>query len=330
MKKTTFDRRMLSIHGGVLLVPLFALLIAFWSLPLSASAGDVVPGEDGPRHRPSWDIKGGQPGRVSGLNQRAANPLASPSNPDMAAVQSGPDLIIESIAVSKRTIQRGEIPYARISFLVKNIGDRAASQEKIDVTVLDGGEEREMKVSVQGPLAPGESTSGIFVVGDNEAWSYGSHRLALEVDGQNQIAEVDENNNSSRAISFKVLRVTLPDLVVTDMSVTRKTIQHDSLDLSYVTYEVKNVGNDSVPPGREVVLRYWLDDSPITGHSPSLYGPLEPGESLPIRVAIGYGDRYSIGKHTTQVGVDFGDHIRENNEQNNLSSKVEYEVVKGK
>jgi len=321
MKETIFDRRMMSTRVGVLLVSLFVVWVAFNPFPLFAFAGD------GPYHHPGRDIKGRQPGQLSGLNQPAGDQLAPPTNPDLAAIQSGPDLIIASVAVSNRAVQRGEIPYTRVSFLVKNIGNRAASQEKIEVTVRDQGDERDMDVSVQGPLASGESSFGRFVVGDGDAWSYGSHRLVLEVDGQSQIAEVDENNNTSRSVSFDVHRVTLPDLVIDEVRVTREKIQHNSLDLSYVTYRVKNVGNDRVPPEREIVLRYWLDDAPITAFYPSIYGPLEPGESLPMRIAVGYGDRYSDGKHATQVEVDFGDHVRESNEENNLSPKVKYEVV---
>lgn len=327
MEKSTFDWQKLSIQVGFLLVPLMLLSLAPGVLPLSAFARDVVPGRGESHHLPGMGVAEGKPGQATGMNHRAAD---RPTGSGVPAVQSGPDLILESIAISKSEIQRGEIPYTRVSYLVKNIGNRTVNQEKIDISVLDRGKERDMNVSLQGPLAPGENAYGSFVVGDDEGWSYGSHRLVLKVDGQSQIAEVDENNNTSRPITFKVLRVTLPDLVVTDIQVTRQKIQHNSLDFSYVTYLVKNVGKDRLPPEREVVLRYWLDDSPITAFYPSIYGPLEPGESLPIRIAVGYGARYPVGQHTTQVEVDFGDHVRESNEQNNLSPRVKYEVVKEK
>lgn len=330
MKKSTFDWQRLSIHAGFWLVPFFVLSTALGAFPLSASARDVVPGRGESHHLPGMGVAEGKHGQATGLNQRVSDQLALPTGPGSPAIQSGPDLILESIAISKSAIQRGEIPYTRVSFLVKNIGNRTVSREKIEVTVLDQGDERDMNVSLQGPLAPGENAYGSFVVGDDGDWTYGSHRLILKVDGKSQVAEVDENNNTSRPISFKVLRVTLPDLVATDIQVTRQKIQHNSLDLSYVTYVIKNMGNDRVPPEREVVLRYWLNDSPITAYNPSIYGPLEPGASLPIRIAVGYGERYPVGQHTTQVEVDFGDHVRESNEENNLSPRVKYEVMKEK
>jgi hypothetical protein len=137
-------------------------------------------------------------------------PLAAPSTAvptaSVAPTPSGPlpDLVIEIIGIDSATIRLGVEPWTWLHYRVSNVGQVATSIQPRAGSMIDG-QPPSGYLQVEGTLAPGASFESSFAVGHDDAWSVGTHSVVLVVDQFEEVAETDERNNQSAAITFAVV-----------------------------------------------------------------------------------------------------------------------------
>jgi len=254
------------------------------------------------------------------------SPTSSPSpTPSPTPTPGKPDLVIESVSVGKSRIMRGERPFTTVDFRIKNQGSGPVQAGNIDIRIWDNGSLKTGTLTVSGPLDPGNTVSDAFAVGNDKAWSLGSHSLYLEVDRQDKIAESNENNNHSRTLNFNIVAGNLPDLVVTDISIPKEEILWGAEPWTWVTYTVKNQGNAKVTDST-VYLKVWDNGAETSGWT-SVAGPIPVGGTRTDKFAVGHDNAWSYGMHTVKVEVDYRENINELKEDNNFSSTVDFEVL---
>lgn len=250
-----------------------------------------------------------------------SSPTASPTP------QPGdPDLVFDSISIDKTTIKRGEKPYTTVSFQIKNVGESAVEADSVEVRIWDNGSLKSGTLTLNGSLEPGDTAREAFAVGNDDAWPFGSHSLYLEIDRQDYIKEENEGNNQSKTINFDIERAALPDLIVSDIQINEGVIRRGDPDHTQVKYVIKNVGSAPVQAS-SIYVRDWLDGSPTPGYM-ELSGPLPVGATRSYSFDVGHNSSFPYGIRQTQVEVDHREEIAEENEGNNLSSKVVYEVIR--
>lgn len=251
--------------------------------------------------------------------------LSPTPSPSPSPTPGEPDLVFESVSIEDSSIIRGEKPFTTVDFRVKNQGSGTVQAGTIEVRIWDNGSLKTGTLTVSGPLDPGETASDAFAVGNDKAWSLGSHALYLEVDRQDKISESNENNNQSRTLNFNIAAGNLPDLVVTDISVGKEEIIWGAEPWTWVTYTVKNQGNARVTAST-VYLKVWDNGTETSGWT-SVQGPIPVGGTKTDEFAVGHDNAWSYGMHTVKVEVDYRENIAELNENNNFSSTVEFEVL---
>lgn len=269
------------------------------------------------------------PGTAGGEEPPAETPSPSVTSSPTASPtpQPGdPDLVFDSISIDKTTIKRGEKPYTTVSFQIKNVGESAVEADSVEVRIWDNGSLKSGTLTLNGSLDPGDTAREAFAVGNDDAWPFGSHSLYLEVDRQDHIKEENEGNNQSKTINFDIERAALPDLVVTDIEVTDGVIRRGDPERTEIEYVIKNVGSAPVEAS-SIYVQDLLDGSSGSGYM-EISGPLPVGASRSYSFEVGHEAYYSYGIHHTRVEVDYREEIAEENEGNNLSSEVTYEVIR--
>ena len=122
-----------------------------------------------------------------------------------------PDLEITKLTIPAPVVVSQAVPWTWVTATVRNNGPGVLSAGTIkavfDSCTLNG------EPIVQGgyftfnytaPLMPGQTATHDFAVGSNDAWAIGSHTIHLLVDPDDTIAESNERNNLSPALSFDV------------------------------------------------------------------------------------------------------------------------------
>ncbi len=330
---------------GQQILPLLLILSLFISLSLACNlpVGAGQPADDGPplETRVAQTLAAGSsieeeqaaPSSTPDLSEGEAPPSETPSSSVTSSPTASPtpqpgdpDLVFDSISIDRTTITRGEKPYTTVSFQIKNVGESAVEADSVDVRIWDNGSLKSGTLTLDGPLDPGDTARDAFAVGNDDAWPFGSHSLYLEVDRQDHIKEENEGNNQSKTIDFDIERAALPDLIVTDIQIEESIIRRGDPDRTEVEYVIKNVGSAPVQAS-SIYVRDWLDGSPQSGDM-ELSGPLPVGATRSYAFDVGHDSSFPYGIRHTQVEVDYREEIAEENEGNNLSSKVTYEVIR--
>jgi len=152
--------------------------------------------------------------------------------PDLLIMQDllrKPDLLITDIRSDDGTI----------CYEIKNIGDATVQEEHITTLFVDGKFKLKDKVDVD--LAPGASVERCFNL---YTWSCTPPKDVIEVcaDYGEFVDESDEENNCHE--SYRDCASRKPDLLITDIQSVDGTI----------CYEIKNIGDATVPKGHITTL----------------------------------------------------------------------------
>lgn len=125
-----------------------------------------------------------------------------------------------------------------------------------------------------------------------------------------------------------------PDLVISDISIDNPTILYGATPWTWIHFEVENVGNGDVSglsQIRAISVNVTKDGVPFptSGYcNVVISDPFEPGDTATHRFAVGHESSYfTPGVYTLQMEVDSNDMVDESNENNNLSSVIQFEIV---
>ena len=246
---------------------------------------------------------------------------------------SSPDLIVTDVNWSPAS--PNEEDDVTFSAIVKNIGTAATMDGTInsvefdvDGTIVDTSSYYKSSIPV----------GGTATITASSKWSatQGNHTVKAVVDSKNNIAEIDENNNS---LSKNITVSPLPgcDLVVTDISWSPENpTAGDKVTLSAT---IKNIGTIATPSVKHEV-EFSIDGAPASFYSDSYSSSLAPGAS--VTLTAGSGNWTAVdGSHSITAYVDYDNFINESRENNNALTKnvfvgrgaeipwIEYEAEKG-
>lgn len=115
-----------------------------------------------------------------------------------------PDFIVEILSIDNNTIVQSADPWTWIHYRVTNIGT-ATYPDEVKLIGMENQNPGSGYMIVEGPFAPNQSIDSKFAVGHNSYWLGGDYVYAIIVDYQNLIMELNENNNTSNEITFKVV-----------------------------------------------------------------------------------------------------------------------------
>ena len=118
---------------------------------------------------------------------------------------------------------------------------------------------------------------------------------------------------------------TAPDLVVEIVSIDNTIDPQGEEPWTWITYRVGNIGNADTPGG-QIFLRDWTNGSPTSGYM-VVEGSLLPDGSVEQRFAAGHDDAWPVGDYSLQMVVDYRSLIEEEDETNNFSNFIEFEVT---
>lgn len=216
-----------------------------------------------------------------------------------------PDLLISALSTtaSNATTQDSVI----LNFTVKNGGNASASSSY--VYIYDGNQ-KVGQVAV-GSLAAGaiSNLSYTFAAG---SLSVGSHNLKVVADGASNVAESNENNNSSAEKNITISQPSLPDLLISTFSTSVSSAT--TLDSVTLNFTIKNGGNATASTSHV----YVYDGNQKVGQV--AVGALAVGASANLSYTFSAGS-LSVGVHNLKVVVDGASKVVESNESNNSSEK---------
>jgi hypothetical protein len=123
-----------------------------------------------------------------------------------------------------------------------------------------------------------------------------------------------------------------PDLVVSALTIPKPVVIHGMLPRTNVTLTVKNIGPGILETGS---LRAKLSGSTRNGEAFSTGGfysiaysaPLYPGQTATHSFAVGHDFSWPVGVYSLGVKVDPDDLIDEDDERNNLSPKLAFDIA---
>ncbi len=120
------------------------------------------------------------------------------------------------------------------------------------------------------------------------------------------------------------------DLVISDIWIDSATIVYGSTPWTWIHYTVKNQGNSNVTDNIIYVNFYNVtkDGSPffVAGYM-SVSGPINAGDSVNGTFAVGHDESWPAGHYTLQLIVDQANNIVEDNDNNNISPVIEFDII---
>lgn len=174
-----------------------------------------------------------------------------------------PDLVVSELTIPKPVVVYGAVPWTWVTAKVRNDGPGILSggtiKAALDSCTLNGASFAHsgfIPFDYTAPLMPGQEITHDFAVGTNVTWPVGCHTIRLKVDSDNTIAESNEQNNLSEALSF--------DMTTERFLAGTVTYNHQPLStktsLSPTDYWIRNTGTG------ETLTGYDFQYIPSTGH----------------------------------------------------------------
>ncbi|MCF7956947.1 MAG: hypothetical protein K9M57_00725 [Phycisphaerae bacterium] len=124
-----------------------------------------------------------------------------------------PDLIISDISVGSDFIERGEAPFQKVHFTVKNIGNSFFTntyslRTRIETRSTNGQagpSSGYFSLNTPAIMSSGQEVDGSYYVGtqNNDTLGYYTHRLKVDYD--DNVVEYNDDNNLSRTIDFSIV-----------------------------------------------------------------------------------------------------------------------------
>jgi hypothetical protein len=122
-----------------------------------------------------------------------------------------PDLQITKLTIPKPVVVHWTVPLTWVTATLRNNGPGILSAGTIkavfDSCTLNGepvSQNGFIPFEYTAPLMPGQEVTHDFAVGENILWAVGCYTIRLRLDPDNAIAESNERNNLSPALSFDV------------------------------------------------------------------------------------------------------------------------------
>ncbi|MBE6379738.1 MAG: hypothetical protein E7047_02275 [Lentisphaerae bacterium] len=213
-----------------------------------------------------------------------------------------PDLIISQFSAASEVKTTDDVT---LSFSVKNQGNASAAASKLYI-YNDGVKIGEADVK---SIAAGATVQGTYTIKGNTL-KEGARKIRLVADGDNVIAESNNNNNGYT----RTVNVTgTPDLTVAVFSLSSGAIKDN--EAVTLNFTVKNSG-DGAAAGS---LAYIYDNGVKIGEV--AIAPVAAGSNVRGSFTIAAG-MLAAGEHRLRVVADGANSVVESDNNNNGSSKV--------
>jgi hypothetical protein len=229
-----------------------------------------------------------------------------------------PNLQVTSVTVEDAAVRPGD--GNRVEWTVTNMGNSPASgsrEDRLNLVRETGGSP--IPVATYGyvtAISPGESLVLRWTIGVPADASLGSYTIMVETDWRNELAESNGTDNTLKSETFAV---TLPSLIVSDMSAVET---FSPLGPAYrVEWKVQNISSEISALGT------WYDSVVLTSSHPffeerellryGYYTLLQPGEHIDYsRTVYVPGDVWE-GEYCLGVRTDIREEQRELLENDN-------------
>ncbi|WP_221643013.1 S8 family serine peptidase, partial [Nostoc sp. 2RC] len=229
------------------------------------------------------------------------------------------DLIIQN-AVNPSVGSVGES--IEVSYQVKNQGTGSAGYQQtkfyLSTNTTLSNDDIYLGSDYLSPIAAGASSGSTTTININNSIAVGNYYLLYQADGNNYIAESNENNNIvAKAIAIKKADLIIQNAVNPSVGSVGESIE--------VSYQVKNQGTGSA--GYQQTKFYLSTNTTLSNDdiylgSDYFFNSIAAGASSGSTTTININNSIAVGNYYLLYQADGNNNIAESNENNNIVAKA--------